>query len=503
MTGIQTNPNESMIDICFRNEDDDVFHGDFQNILKNEIEQQPSVTFVEYNPTRCYQSQLPGNLSSVKENRQIGQLYVEVETPTNETKSMEKRYHLLPSGECLLVLERDSTKVLNRLTIYSKPESTETIVLPLASRFITFCPDKWLVSCCGRFCAVAGYAKDKLELHMEFLKLIYRDNHGYKHFVGFQKLQKQNSNSQHQGSSSFCDEDDSLDGKLAMRLITWAINGKTLVTFTSKFLRVRNTIQMSVFTITDTVVKCKLHFDLSQRIILFGEISDVCLSEVNKAVLFTTNVYQVFRYNYETHTISPAVVLEGITLSHVRKPIFLRQAQWAVSNSKENYYICTANAALYHIDVEENDNLNITKKWSLKQYLEEDQQVIDFLIDEYSTRACFLLDNGDVLSFDLKMPLESFKVILVNSDLNFSKPRVVVNWRTAEIMVYSNKHFSCHLLPYRQFTLKHLALKAVIRLFKKESIEKLELAPQIKRDLLLEMPENDRAGSRHQQVLFS
>ena len=468
--------------------------------LTNGVEQCIAEPYLEFKPIRCYQSQL-NNLSPVLENRQVGSLYVRRLGANN---MFEMRYHLEPSGKFFLVLERDSNEPVNNLSVYPKSNSPTTPIVPLATRHLKFCPDNWLVSPCGKYCVIAGHAKDKVEMHMKFFMLEY----GKDHKVSFQKLEKRKCDRLPSPPSSLVGPEvpDTICDPADLRLIAWAIDGKTFVAFTAKMLREQNTIQMYIFDFSyarrstnefDRFVRCKLHFNLNERVILYGDITDVCLSAVTKSVVFTTNAYQVFRYNYKAHTaqetrLSPAVTLDGIIPNHIRTKIYLRKPRWAVNNKRENYYICSARAELYHIEVGQENILKKTKDWSLADCLQEDRKVIDFLIDDYSTRACCLLDNGDVLSFDLKHPRESHKVILVNSDLNFVNPRFFINWRTSELIVYSNESFSCHLLPYRQFTLKHLAMKEVIRLY--SDIANLDLGHQIKQELQLEMPDDRIRG---------
>ena len=67
----------------------------------------------------------------------------------------------------------------------------------------------------------------------------------------------------------------------------------------------------------------------------------------------------------------------------------------------------------------------------------------------------------------------------VNLDLRYDQPRFFVNWPTSEVIVYNDERFCSQLLPYEDFTLKHLARMAVLKMYSGEDLKDLDIPKRL------------------------
>ena len=302
-------------------------------------------------------------------------------------------YHIDESGRNLMVLEREHRKNNDRITIYVKPANKYNDVcgaLPFLSMALNFCAKKWLVSQSHYVVAGNIYRKDGLELSVH--KIECPD--------GILKLKKITRID----FSEACDQSD-------MELLAWDIDVDSFVAFTLQMLREKNTIQIYICKIGEENVACTLIFNLDERKIFFGKVTDVSFWK-HKSVVFTTSASQVFRLDLETNELSEALHLDSLNKSKKRATMHIRRAKRYGRNreSKEIYYVCSSAADLFEIMVSTDNKLIKTNdEWELSQIEmpARDINVIGFSIDEFSTRGCLLHANGDVLCIDLLQPFKS------------------------------------------------------------------------------------------------
>ena len=383
-------------------------------------------------------------------------------------------YYLDKSGNYLLVLHRCHRNNKDHITIYLKPSTKDAAtgsVQQFACVPLGFSAKWWLVSPCKHYYAVAGnpYGKDGLELAV--FKIEYYDDE-----LALKKITKIDC------SEGPCDKSD-------VEILAWAIHCDIFVAFTLRMVREQNTIQMYICKIEDEKISCTRTFDLHERVMLFGEITDVCLRK-GQSVVFTTNAFQVFRYDLNTNELSNALTLgslkliEGTKNSNKRIILFIGKVDWhtgKVGNLKEVYYICSVAGDLFEVIVDDENKLKENSFWELSKIdkLNENLKVIGFSIDKHSSRGCVLFGNGNVLCIDMCDPFHSHKIIFVNSDLKYNHPRMFVNWRTSEVVVYNDEKFCSQLIPYEEFNLKHIARMAVLAMNSDERLGKLDIPKRL------------------------
>ena len=369
------------------------------------------------------------------------------------SSSLHDYYYLDKSGNYLLVLEREHRKNVDHITIYLKPSSEDQAkggVKPFVCIPVKFSAKWWLPSQCKHYYAVAGnpYGKDGLELAV--FKIDYHDS-----TLDLKKITKLDC------SRGQFDKSDN-------ELLAWAINDNVFVAFTLKMLREENTIQMYVFSIEEEKISCEWKLDLKERMILFGQITDICLRK-DESVVFTTNTLQIFRFDLKAKQLSKALTLDALNFSQKRKNMYIGRVEWYTESDrfKEVYYACSATADLFQINVDEDNQLKKNSSWQLSKIdmLKPNLSVVGFSIDKHSSRGCLLFQSGDILCINMLDPLSSHKIILVNSDLRYAHPRFFINWRTSEVVVYNNERFCSQLIPYEEFSLKHIARMAVLEMF--------------------------------------